>query len=135
MHLGCLSPSVIPSLEDFQLPNALSTPSYELRLLTTMEKHINTGIKILSPSIKLYTVTPISLGLSCVEDHGARGRPWNFPKVVAKLFLRQPLQDSPSQGMRHIWPGMTRPHTSADNAVEKDGFMEGHRDAGTKGLQ
>lgn len=87
MCLGCLSPSVILSLEDFQLPNALSTPSYELRLLTTMEKHINTGIKILSLSMRLDTVTHISSGLSCMEDHGARGRPWNLPMVVAKLFL------------------------------------------------
>lgn len=47
--------------------------------------------------------------------------PWNLPKVVAKLFLQQPLQDVPSQGMRHIWLGLTSPHTSAGNAMEKDG--------------
>jgi len=44
--------------------------------------------------------------------------------VVAKLFLQQFLQDAPSQGMKHIWPGMTRPHTSADNAMEKDGCVK-----------
>lgn len=40
-----------------------------------------------------------------------------------------------SQGMRHNWTGMTRPYTSAGNAVEKGGCVEGHRDASTRDLQ
>lgn len=50
IYLGCLNPSVVLSLEDFQFlkKNVSYTPSYDLRLLTTISKHINTGIKFLS---------------------------------------------------------------------------------------
>lgn len=135
MCLGCLSPSVIVSLEDFQLPSALSTPSYELRLLTTMEKQTNTGIKIVSPSTRLDTVIPISSDVSCLEDHWVQGKPYNLSKVVTMLFLWQPLQDTVSQGMRQIWPSMTRSQSIVDNVVEKDGCVNGHRGAGTEALQ
>lgn len=44
------------------------------------------------------TVILILSALCCLEDHGAQRKPWNLPKVVAKLFLWQPLQDTPPQG-------------------------------------
>lgn len=51
------------------------------------------------------------------------------------LFLWQPLQDTVSQGMRQIWPSMTRSQSIVDNVVEKDGCVNGHRGAGTEALQ
>lgn len=135
MCLGCLSPSVILSLEDFQMPNAISTPSYELRLLTTMEKYTNTGIKIVSPSTRLDTVIPISSDVSCLEDHGVQGKPYNLSMVVAMLFLWQPFAGHSLSGYETYltWYDKT-PHYCWQCGGEH-GCMNGHSAAGTKALR
>lgn len=81
------------------------------------------------------TVILIISALCCLEDHGAQGRLWNLPRVMAKFLLRQPYQDTPSQGTRHIWTYSMRPHTSAGNVVKRDRGLEGHWEGGTKAFQ
>lgn len=131
--LGCLNPSVILSLEDFQV--------FFLKMLLLPETSYNHKKpyqywhKVPQFIHKAGYCDP--LHLSSVLSGGS----WTKSKTVelaqgdAKLLLWQSLQDTPPQGTRHIWTCTMRPHSSAGNVVERDGGLEGRWEGGTKALQ